>query len=241
MNVFAELRMAPPEERETPLMPPTPAPAHHEAGPRGPCRMTPTPGSSYAPTVARRWRLPALLLSPTVILTATAKLHPVVFVALRRDPDALARGQLWRLLSPVLVQADVLQPNGVWRTLAVLILVAAVLAIGARWVGTSPVVVLYVIGALVGHAVGHWWQPFGSGCSVAASGVLGGMAAWLLRAEPLQVRAGAALVLVAAVGGVLLEDIHGPPVLAGALVGGWMLREKPSPAGLGKRGRQRSS
>jgi rhomboid protease GluP len=180
----------------------------------------------------RSWRLPILTLSPTLLLTLVAQFYPAVFSSLRRDPRALAEGEWWRLLSPVLVQADFLLSTGRWRAIAVLVLVAALLAISERTFGAARSFVLYCTGALIGHGVGEFWQPYSSGCSVAGCGVLGGMAAWLLPAGPVQVRIGAAVVLALAVIATVSEDIHGPPLLAGAILGVGLLRSAPLPPAL---------
>lgn len=170
-----------------------------------------------------------LALSPTLVLTVAARFYPAVFDRLRRDPGALADGELWRLLSPVLVQGDIVRADGWWRAFAVLVLVAMILIVAERAIGTGKSLALYGVGALVGHAVGELWQPYGAGCSVAGCGVLGGLAAWLLRATPPGVKIGASVWLVFAVIATVLEDIHGPPLLAGALVGAWLLGSVPLP------------
>jgi hypothetical protein len=171
-------------------------------------------------------RLLLLVLSPTLALTLVARFYPVVFTSLRRDPSALAHGEVWRVLSPVLVQADILQPGGWWRTIAVFALVAAILAATQRAFGSVHSLILYGVGALVGHGIGQLWQPYGSGCSVAGCGALGGVAVWLLRARRPQPKLGAAIVLALALVATLLEDIHGPPVLAGAALGAWLSHPK---------------
>ena len=173
----------------------------------------------------RRWYPALLVLSPTLLLTAWATVEPALFSALRRDPEALAAGQLWRLLSPVLVQADALQPGGWWRTLAVWLLVAAALVASERAFGAGRTLGLYALGALVGHAVGERWQPYGSGCSVAGCAVLGALALRLLQRAPVpQLKLGALIVLALGAVGTLWRDIHGPPLLLGALAGWWLAR-----------------
>ncbi|MEO8184138.1 MAG: rhomboid family intramembrane serine protease [Deltaproteobacteria bacterium] len=174
-------------------------------------------------------KLASIALLPTLVLTIAARFYPAVHSSLRRDPDALGHGEVWRLVSPVLVQADFLEHDGWWRAVAVLMMVAAILCVAERELGAGRSLVLYCVGALVGHGVGELWQPYGSGCSVAGCGVLGGVAVWLLSARPLQVRVGAALVIAGAVVAACFEDIHGPPLLAGAFLGRWLLRSVPLP------------
>jgi hypothetical protein len=72
-----------------------------------------------------------------------------------RDPAALGTGQLWRLLSPVLVQSD---PSA--RTVIEVFLLCAVVGVVAehkfsRWQWIAS----YLTGALVGHGIGEVFQP----------------------------------------------------------------------------------
>src|ERR1700722_12114580 len=50
--------------------------------------------------------LTAIALTATLLGTLTRLFGPGVFESLRRDPGELGHGQLWRLLTPVLVQGD---------------------------------------------------------------------------------------------------------------------------------------
>jgi hypothetical protein len=172
-------------------------------------RLDPT---AVTPAVRRLPVAAPLLLLPTVALTIVNAHHPAVFLALRRDPQALRAGQWWRVISPVLVQ-----PDRAVTTAAVFAIVLAVLAVGERIFGIGRTAALYVVGALIGHLIGHLWQPLGAGCSVAGCGVVGGLAVWLLRRRSPPARFGAGAMLLVAVAGVILRDIHGPPALAGAL------------------------
>jgi rhomboid protease GluP len=156
----------------------------------------------------------AVMLAPTVVLTILNAHHPAIFVALRRDPPALLSGEWWRLISPVL-----LQPDPAWATVPVILLVAWLGVVAERTLGPRQTVLLYLAGALVGHAVGELWLPYRSGCSVAGCGLLGGVMGWLLRRGPTPARIGAIVLLVLAVVGTVLRDIHGPSVIAGALIG----------------------
>src|SRR5262249_40872012 len=77
----------------------------------------------------------------------------------------------------------------------------------------------YLLGAVVGEVAGLAWKPVGAGSSVAVCGLLGSVAVWLLaRVATWPGRFGAVVI----VGGALLltarHDLHGPPILAGALV-----------------------
>ena len=66
------------------------------------------------------------------------------------------------------------------------------------------------------------WQPEGAGNSIAVLGLLGGLFAYFLRQWPAGALGVRTLVLLALAGGAVLaagRDIHGPALLAGALLG----------------------
>jgi rhomboid protease GluP len=153
-----------------------------------------------------------------------------LWLAVRRDPGALAAGQWWRLLSPVLVQ-----PDPVVVVVVLGLLAAVVGTVTERVFGTRRWLVLWVAGALAGHLVGEAWQPYGSGVSVAFCGPLGGLAVWtaVCRARAPGPVPPPMVVLPAAVGAgaVLLtavRDIHGPATLAGVVVAALMVGRQPA-------------
>ena len=161
--------------------------------------------------------LTVVTLGTTVALTATRLWTPDVMRALWRDPDALGSGQVWRLLSPVLVQSD----GSALLVLAVFVLCAVIGVLGERVFPPRRWITLYLLGALVGHGIGEWFQPEGSGTSVAFMGILGGLAAYALRSDtrvPRPVRIEAAIAIPLAILDTALRDIHGLPFLAGLLV-----------------------
>jgi rhomboid protease GluP len=89
--------------------------------------------SSTHPTkrMPRRWPVAtASVLAITVVLTVLQFPFPAVRLALWRDPDALAAGQWWRLVMPLLVQYD-----PVWQIVMVLTLIAAIGALAERVFG----------------------------------------------------------------------------------------------------------
>jgi hypothetical protein len=113
--------------------------------------------------------LTVAVLAPTVVLTALRGAVPGLQPALERDPDGLRAGELWRLLSPVLVQ-----PDPPWIRVAVFALVGAVGLVAERVFSRSG------------------WLAF-------------------------------------AVLDTALGDIHGAPLLAGALLGLVLARDLPPP------------
>lgn len=147
-----------------------------------------------------------------------------MFLAVRRDPEALVHGQVWRLISPVLVQPDS------WFSVITLGLTAAVVGTFAeRTFGTWRVVVLLVAGALAGHGIGELWQPYSGGVSVAFCGPIGAVAVYVLVARIRRYRVAAVMLLGGAVVLCVFTDIHGPALLVGAVVGFFLCRSAVRP------------
>ena len=128
--------------------------------PRGSCRCSPWPSPGD-----RGVSVTGLLVEP-------------VLLALRRDPAALADGQLWRLLTALLVQ-DGGVPGTVFNLLGLLRWASRPSAGWAARLGAG-----YLAGGLTGELVG-WagWQPIGAGNSVGVCGLAGALAVALLRAR----------------------------------------------------------
>ncbi len=179
----------------------------------------PDPRSSPVRASARGWPLlTALTLAATLLGTCSRLFGSGVFEALRRDPDGLAHGQLWRLITPVLVQGD----RSPFTIAAVFILCAVIGAAGEVMLSRREWILLYVIGILVGHGIGEVFQPGQSGTSVAFAAILGGIGARVLQARDARHRLWrvrfAALVPLAILD-TIFRDIHGLPFLAGLIAG----------------------
>jgi rhomboid protease GluP len=170
--------------------------------------------------------LTAVTLTLTAALTATRLDGTAVMLALRRDPAALGSGELWRLLSPVLVQTD----RSWFAVVSVFVTCAVIGVIGERVFSRPRWAALYLVGALAGHGIGEVFQPRQGGTSVAFAGVLGGLAAQALQPAsrvPRRVQFWAALAIPLAVIDTASEDIHGLPLLAGfGLALFWRWRER---------------
>ena len=147
-----------------------------------------------------------------------------LFLAVRRDPEALMNGQVWRVISPVLVQPDS------WFSVITLGVMAAVVGTFCeRTFGTGRVVAFLAAGALAGHVIGEWWQPYSGGVSVAFCGPVGAVAAYVLMARIRRHRTAAVIGLLGAVVLCVITDIHGPAILAGAVVGFLLCRNALQP------------
>ena len=239
--------------------------------------MNPTTSREGGPSRGGYGHRPPLLTVCVLVVTLAVSIagfvDPGVLDALGREPGALARGEWWRLLTPLLVH------DGGWPHLAAN--AAALVVVGASMecaFGRRPWSALYLAGGLAGELAGYAWQPQGAGNSVAVCGLAGGLlAALLLGREARAPAIGAVFVpfwvaaivayasgspvvgvglcalvapllgflvarnglsrpvaawvgsagLLGALTLVVLRDIHGPALLAGALVGAGSLRGDP--------------
>lgn len=126
-----------------------------------------------------RGRPPALTVAAAAVMSAFMVMQafePAVLAALRRDVAALEAGEWWRLVTPVLVQADG------WAQFAFNLVGLATVGAGVeRRCGRFG----WIASALAGLAVGEWtgyrWDPAGAGTSIVVCGLIGGLAAFTWR------------------------------------------------------------
>ncbi len=153
----------------------------------------------------------------TVALTLLQIAFPDVRLALWRDEAGLESGEVWRLVSPLLIQYD---PPA--DAVMVLVLIGVVGTAVERVFGPVRWLAIYLACGVLGQAFGYLWNPADAGCSVAGAGLLGALSAWVVApsteapAPPRIVGVGVAL------GGIALtvaRDMHGPPLLLGCMLG----------------------
>lgn len=175
-------------------------------------------GGVTARALVRRNGAPWLTLvvvGATVAVNLWTFASPAVGDALRRDPDGLGLHNLWRIATPLLTQTDGWVQAGFNWVTALVFGVAVEWILGRRrWVG------LYLLGGLVGQALGYRWEAPGGGTSVAVAGLVGGLAVALLLGWALEwavVCDAVELVAPLAIG------VAGYGlILAGGAIGGWV-------------------
>ena len=170
-----------------------------------------------------RHRIPLVtivVLAVTALLTGLQFVFPALLPLLQRTPATISTHQYWRLLTSLFVH------DGGWRQIAFnfpAILIVGVLA--ERIYGRARWLILYFIPGICAELIALFWQPYGAGASIAGAGLLGGLAIWLLLVNKrAQASVGAAFIFVGAIVLAFFRDIHGPPILLGAVIGAWMLK-----------------
>jgi membrane associated rhomboid family serine protease len=150
-----------------------------------------------------------LVVATLVALCNLAQVFwPQIVPALWRDPKALASGQVWRLVSPLLVQSDGL--------VAFITVFAGLLLVGIvveRLYGHLHWIILFFVGGLAGEIAGYAWQPYSSGTSVGVLGLVGGLVALAVWRSDVVARFERANLLV------MLALVYSVAIVAG-LVGG---------------------
>lgn len=167
------------------------------------------------------WRRPAWLtgafLLVTVVLTALQWPFPAVLHALERDPNGLAAGQWWRL-----VTAQFVQSSGLIQTVVNLPALALVGAVAETVLGRVGWLFAYLAGGITANAVSAaGWAPTGAGTSVFICGLVGALAtSYLIRATDWsRPRMLAPLIPAAGIVLCLLANNHGIGLLTGSVIG----------------------
>jgi len=159
------------------------------------------------------------VLTVTGVVTALQYSYPSLLPLLQRTPSALVLCQWWRLFTPLFVHSDGLRQ--IAFNFPVILIVGTLVE---RIFGHLRWLIIYFTCGLVGEIAGYAWQPSGAGASVAGAGLLGSLALWLLHDSKLvRTKVGGGVILVAALILVYCRDIHGPPILVGALIAFAML------------------
>jgi membrane associated rhomboid family serine protease len=168
---------------------------------------------------SRRFRLPVVTIviaAITLAVSAWGNLDPEVLDALRRDRDALADGEWWRLGTPLVVQ-DGGWAGTIFNIVTLLILGAFVECLFGR----RTLLGIYLSAGLVSEGFAYTLlQHQGyAGNSVAVMGLAGLLAVAYLRTHAAQVRVAGAIALLGGAGLIVTANLHGVGFAVGALAG----------------------
>lgn len=135
-----------------------------------------------------------------------------LYLYLNRDAALIADGQLWRLITPVMVQSG--NVSGLAFNFACFLILVP---LAAKILGTRLTLVLFFVGAAAGEVAGLFWLPVGGGNSVGNYGVAAGLLAYAAMYGNLSLRVLAVSASVVTIMALSLMDIHSASYAAALL------------------------
>lgn len=160
-----------------------------------------------------------LVIGITVVVSGLQFVYPELLAALRRDPEAIRAGELWRLVTALFVQ-----PNGVSQCLANGFLILAFMPAAERLYRRNVLVVYFAAG-LAGTTVNYFWDSGSGGSSPAIFGVMGSLLIYVIRNRKVLLLPFAFIAsagLLASVVMLVSRDGHGVGLIVGALVASFL-------------------
>jgi rhomboid protease GluP len=135
--------------------------------------------------------------------------------ALERNAALIASGEVWRLVTALVVQR-----GGFAGSIFNLVSLALIGSVAEHLWGTRRWVVIVVVGGILSEVVALAWQPIGAGNSVANFSLAGAVCVRCLTRRPSRTALGTACLALGSCAGLLLRrDIHGAAALIGAMTG----------------------
>lgn len=116
-----------------------------------------------------------LVIGLTALISGLQFVYPELLDALRRDPEAIRAGELWRLLTALFVQ-----PNGISQCVVNGFLILAFMPAAERLYGRY-VLAIYFAAGLAGQIVNHLWASGTGGSSTAIFGLIGALLVYIIR------------------------------------------------------------
>lgn len=164
------------------------------------------------------------LLSLTILVTSLQFLFPEIVPALSRDRQAILSGEVWRLVTPLLIQ-----PMGIGQCVFNGLFFISFVPIAERLYGRSVLLIYFATG-IVGQIVNFYWEktPRGlstskdGGSSTALFGVAGSLVMYILLNQKVFPKGYILIPLAVLLGATILvfyEDGHAPALLFGAVLG----------------------
>ncbi len=159
-------------------------------------------------------RTTLFLLLIVAIPTTLQFFFPSLLPLFERDTARFLRGEWWRLITPIFFQ-----DGGISGAIFNLVSLTLVGFVAEQYWDSRNMLMIFFAGGIVAELVGLAWQPIGAGNSGANFGLAGSLAALcLLHRPPRAVQVPALLALGADVTLVLLQNVHGPAALTGAVM-----------------------
>ena len=158
-----------------------------------------------------------LIIGLTTLISGLQFFFPGILSELRRNREALIAGEWWRIVTPLFVQADGWK-QCCFNGLGALIVCPLVEKLYGR-----KLLALYFLSGVLGEIFAYTWSPNGAGSSLGIAGGIGGLFAFTFLHHQEVPGFARIFSICGCVGAIVLcasRDIHGPPILIGALLAG---------------------
>jgi membrane associated rhomboid family serine protease len=161
--------------------------------------------------------LPVAPLAVFVVTAVVSLLQfpfPAILDALKRDPERLAAGEWWRLLTPLVVQ------DGGWAgTVSNLVALALVGTAAAAQLGVRRWLLLYFGTGIATEVAAYAWLPQGfAGNSIAICGLAAGLAWTAVTATKVAPAILGGVSVASGVALLVLRDLHGVAYAIGLIL-----------------------
>lgn len=168
-----------------------------------------------------------LIIGVTALITSLQFVFPEILSEFRRNRGALRAGEWWRMVTPLFVQA-----LG-WKQCCINGVAAVIFCPLAETLYGKRLLALYFVSGVLGEIFGYAWSPNSAGSSLGIAGVIGGLFAFAFLHRQEIPRLASVFAISGAGGAVVLcfaRDLHGPPILIGALLASLMTVLRPNNA-----------
>ena len=157
------------------------------------------------------------------MVTGLQFIFPEIITALDRNRTALLSGEMWRLVTPLLIQ-----PMGIWQCVLNFFFFISFVPI-AEYLYGRKVLLIYFGAGIIGQIMNFYWETTpgglstsGGGSSTALYGVIGSLVIYIMINRKLFPK-GYILIPIAVFLGVTVllffEDGHAPSLLVGGMLG----------------------
>ena len=175
-----------------------------------------------------------VIIGVTALITGLQFPFPEVLADFRRNREALAAGEWWRMVTPLFVQSF-----GWWQCCINGVAAIIVCPLAERFYGRR-LLLLYFIPGILGEIFGYLWSPNSAGSSLGIAGVVGSLFAFSMFHRQEVSRAIYIFAIFGIAGAVAMcfsRDTHGPPILVGVLLASMMMilwpNKSPEPTAVG--------
>ena len=171
----------------------------------------------------KRLSISMFIISTTVLITSLQFIFPSIIKELDRNKDALLDGEIWRIVTPLLIQ-----PMGIWQCVFNGIFLLVFLPLAEHFYGRR-LLIIYFIAGIAGQIFNYYWNKGGGGSSTAIYGVIGSLFMYIFLHRNDFPKGYIFLPIAGFIGAIVLyffRDGHAPGLLVGAITSFMLQKSK---------------